>query len=163
MRARVRSSCPCLDAGAAAGVSDPCGGAQKPLALLPVHRRLHDADPAAGGGQQNEPEEVGRSTVSRMLARAGDAALTPLALQLAQQLDGSAGGGYEAAVLWNDMNGVQRMGDGKLYFVMREQPPAAHDQGHAQHDAGGGLWSFSMQGYGVHAEAGLAPAGANQE
>lgn len=93
-----------------------------------------------------------------MLARGEDTALTPLAFELAQQLDGSAGGGQESAVLWTDMKGIQRMDDGKLYFVMRQGIQAADQTDDAALDAGGGLWDFAIAGYNVHAAAGTGAA-----
>jgi hypothetical protein len=50
------------------------------------------------------------------------------ALTLARELDGSAGGGYDKAVLWNDFEKITVRGQNKFYFVMREQGAAS---GHA--------------------------------
>jgi hypothetical protein len=99
--------------------------------------------------------------VALTLAGAEDVGLTPLALELAAQLDGSAGGGQEAAVLWTDMKGIQRMDDGKLYFVMRQGLPAeGSDEGAGPaQEAGGGLWDFAIAGYNLHAAGNEAAAG----
>jgi hypothetical protein len=43
---------------------------------------------------------------------------------LARELDGSAAGGYDKTVLWNDFEKITVRGQNKFYFVMREQGAA---------------------------------------
>ena len=118
--------------------------------------------PGDGGGRQGWVEqEVEGSFVHKWLMKAEAEELPQMALTLAGEIDGGAGGGYEKAVMWSDFNEsvkIKKLSDGKLYFVVRQQ--AETDDGIAESGARG-LWDFAMQDYGEHAAAIVAlPAAA---
>lgn len=144
-----------------------CHSAAQHFVLAPRHVRapLPVGSPAAagagaaggGGGQVWVEEEVQGSSVHKWLMKAEAAELPAMALTLAGELDGSAGGGYEKAVMWSDFNEsvkIKKLSDGKLYFVVRQQ--AENDDGNAERAGVSGLWNFALQDYGEHAVAASA-------
>ena len=68
--------------------------------------------------------------------------LQPLAVTLAEQMDGSFGGGYEKAVMWNEFDGIKKLTDGKYHFVRQARVGAEGEQAAR---GGAGLWDFAMQ------------------
>jgi len=54
---------------------------------------------------------------------------------------GSAGGGHERAVMWNEMNGITKLSNGKLYFVLGQ----AQLENEQAARGGQGLWDFALQ------------------
>jgi hypothetical protein len=155
-----------------AGKSDFCAAAAvlraaagEPLLLKPEHRRWpatgDTPDPsahaapaaaassaAAGGGVQGAAAGAGESRVQEMMRMTEEVSLGPVALALAMQIDGSAGGGFDRAVLWNEFDSTMRkLDDGKLYFVIK----ARGDGATAGDNSRTNLWDYAMQDYGMHA------------
>ena len=113
------------------------GGAA--MAAAPAQDGVQDAQTGGGGGGAGGG---GGSRVHRVLMQGERVVLQPLAVTLAEQMDGSFGGGYEKAVMWNEFDGIKKLTDGKYHFVRQARVGAEGEQAAR---GGAGLWDFAMQ------------------
>lgn len=126
-----------------------CACAAEPFRILP------QPAPAAGAQNTHAAGAEGGSRVHRVLMLGERAVLPAPAVTLAEQMDGSFGGGHEEAVMWNEFDGIKKLADGKYHFVRQARVAAEGEQAAR---GGAGLWDFAMQGYGVHATAAMPAA-----